>query len=77
VDRLLGNQQIDPWHLFPAWVAKMTLGSKKIIVAMDWTDFDADGQSTLMLSLVLKEGKSIPLIWRTHGSSPRASFSST
>jgi hypothetical protein len=27
-------------------------GPKAIVVAMDWTDFDRDGQSTLALHLV-------------------------
>jgi hypothetical protein len=34
-------------------------------VAMDWTDFDADNQSTIMLSLVSSHGRSTPLIWLT------------
>ncbi len=28
-----------------------------ILVAMDWTDFDHDGQSTLVLSLVTGHGR--------------------
>lgn len=36
-----------------------------ILVAMDWTDFDHDGQSTLVLSLVTGHGRAAPLIWLT------------
>lgn len=36
-----------------------------ILVAMDWTDFDHDGQSTLVLSLVTGHGRTAPLIWLT------------
>jgi hypothetical protein len=36
-----------------------------IIVAMDWTDFDADDHATIMLSLISKHGRSTPLIWLT------------
>src|SRR5438477_7834339 len=36
-----------------------------IVVAMDWTDFDADNQATIMLSLVSKHGRSTPLLWLT------------
>ena len=36
-----------------------------IVVAMDWTDFDADNQSTIMLSLVTDHGRATPLVWLT------------
>ena len=32
---------------------------------MDWTDFDHDGQSTLVRSLVTGHGRAAPLIWLT------------
>jgi hypothetical protein len=32
---------------------------------MDWTDFDADDQTTLALSLVTNHGRATPLIWLT------------
>ena len=32
---------------------------------MDWTDFDHDSQSTLVLSLVTGNGRAAPLIWLT------------
>ena len=32
---------------------------------MDWTDFDADNQATIMLSLVSRHGRSTPLVWLT------------
>jgi hypothetical protein len=32
-------------------------------VALDWTDYDADGQATLVLSLVTGHGRATPLIW--------------
>src|SRR5260370_36823613 len=32
---------------------------------MDWTDFDADNQATIMLSLITKHGRSTPLVWLT------------
>jgi len=36
-----------------------------INVAMDWTDFDADGQATIMLSLLTRHGRATPLVWLT------------
>jgi len=35
------------------------------LVAMDWTDFDHDGQSTLVLSLVTGHGRTAALLWLT------------
>jgi hypothetical protein len=32
---------------------------------MDWTDFDADNQATLMLSLITEHGRATPLLWLT------------
>ena len=34
-----------------------------VVVAMDWTDFDADGQATLALKLVTRHGRATPLVW--------------
>src|SRR5208337_1982174 len=36
-----------------------------IKVAMDWTDFEADGQATIMLSLLTRHGRATPLVWLT------------
>ena len=65
VDRLLGNAAVSPWDLFPSWVGEAVGGRSEIVVAMDWTDFDADNQSTLALHLVTAHGRATPLIWLT------------
>jgi len=63
VDRLLSNQGIDVWAMFPLWI-KDTVGERReLVVAMDWTDFDADDQTTLVFSLVTKHGRATPLLW--------------
>ena len=36
-----------------------------IVVALDWTDFDADNQATIMLALITDHGRSTPLVWLT------------
>jgi hypothetical protein len=36
-----------------------------ITVAMDRTEFDADGQATTMLSLLSRHGRATPLVWPT------------
>jgi len=65
VDRLLSNKGIDVWSLFANWVPFMVGARKSIVVAMDWTDFDADGQATIMLSLLTNHGRGTPLLWLT------------
>jgi hypothetical protein len=30
---------------------------------MDWIDFDADNQATIMLSLITSHGRTTPLVW--------------
>lgn len=63
VDRLLGNMGIDVWALFAQWVPEVIGDARDIAVVMDWTDFDADDQATLVLSLVTNHGRATPLIW--------------
>jgi hypothetical protein len=65
VDRLLSNPGIDVDEFSKRWVAYAVGPRPKIVVAMDWTDFDADNQATIMLSLVSRHGRSTPLVWLT------------
>jgi hypothetical protein len=65
VDRLLSNRGIVVWDMFAPWVAEVVGQREKIVVAMDWTDFDADDQTTLVLSLVSNHGRATPLLWLT------------
>lgn len=65
VDRLLSNRGIKVWDLFELWV-KFVLGDRdEAVVALDWTDFDADGQSTVALHLITTHGRATPLMWLT------------
>ncbi len=63
VDRLLSNTGIDVWDSFARWVPHQLNGRGDALVAMNWTDFDHDGQSTLVLSLVTGHGRAAPLLW--------------
>lgn len=65
VDRLLSNQAINVWELFTYWVPQVVGVRLDIVVAMDWTNFDADGQATLVLSLTTRHGRATPLLWLT------------
>ncbi len=63
VDRLLSNPGIDVDALLPHWVRHVVGQRPAITVAMDWTEFAADGQATLMLSLLCRHGRATPLFW--------------
>lgn len=65
VDRLLSNPGIEVDALLARWVPYAVGARPSIAVAMDWTDFDADGQATLMLSLLTGHGRATPLVWLT------------
>jgi hypothetical protein len=65
VDRLLSNQGIDIDAALRHWVPYVVGPRSSINVAMDWTDFDADGQTTIMLSLLTRHGRATPLVWLT------------
>src|SRR6478752_6431244 len=65
VDRLLSNQGIDLDAALRHWVPYVVGPRSSINVAMDWTEFDADGQATIMLSLLTSHGRATPLVWLT------------
>jgi Transposase DDE domain len=65
VDRLLSNPGIEVDALLARWVPYVVGSRTSIAVAMDWTDFDADGQATIMLSLLTGHGRATPLVWLT------------
>ena len=51
--------------MFASWVREVVGERREIVVAMDWTDFDADNQSTLALHLITRHGRATPLLWLT------------
>src|ERR1700684_4286947 len=63
VDRLLSNSGINVCESFARWVPHLVGSRTDIVVAMDWTDFDADAQATLALNLVTEHGRAMPLLW--------------
>jgi hypothetical protein len=65
IDRLLSNQGIDVWEEFAAWVPFVIGPRERVLVAMDWTDFDKDDQTTLAMHLVTTHGRATPLLWMT------------
>jgi Transposase DDE domain len=65
VDRMLSNDGLDMASLFPPWIRFVVGPRAEIVVAMDWTDFDDDDQSTLAVHLVTNHGRATPLMWKT------------
>ena len=65
VDRLLSNEKLVVEKCFANTVPYIIGSRKEIVVAMDWTDFDSDNQSTVQLSLVTSHGRATPLVWKT------------
>lgn len=65
VDRMLSNPALKVWNLFQSWVPFVIAERTEALIALDWTDFDADDQTTLVASLVTKHGRPTPLIWLT------------
>ncbi len=65
VDRMLSNHGLDVEDLAPRWVAYALGVRTEVVVALDWTDFDDDNQTTLVLNLVTGHGRATPLLWKT------------
>jgi hypothetical protein len=65
IDRLLSNGKVNMWHLFASWVRFVIGPRTELVIAMDWTEFDADDQATLCLYLITRHGRATPLVWHT------------
>jgi len=65
VDRLLSNARLSVWDFFGRWVPYVIRARQELVVALDWTDFDADDHSTLCLYLVTERSRATPLMWVT------------
>jgi hypothetical protein len=65
IDRLLSNPKFHVEEVSAAW-AKYAIGdATDIMVAMDWTDFDADHHTTIAINLLTHHGRAVPLLWKT------------
>ena len=69
VDRLLSNRGVDVGTFFAYWTPYIVGARKEVIVALDWTSFAADGQDTIVLSMLTGHGRATPLLWKTVASS--------
>jgi hypothetical protein len=65
IDRLLSNQGLNLDAISPRWIAFVLASRTEVVAALDWTDFDRDDQSTLVLNLITSHGRATPLLWKT------------
>lgn len=66
VDRWLTHTKLNVWSLFDDRVPYVVAERTEIVVSMDWTEFDTDDHSTLVISLQTSHGRSTSLLWKTH-----------
>lgn len=64
-DRLLGNEKIDVLKELPAYVKWIVGCRSAITVSLDWTSFDSDGHSCIVVNLITRHGRATPLVWIT------------
>ena len=65
VDRLLSNPKLDVDSLATTWVPYLLADRAEAVLALDWTDFDADDHTTLALNLITNHGRATMLLWKT------------
>jgi hypothetical protein len=69
LDRLLSNSSLVLDVVLAAWVAFVVGVRREVVIALDWTEFDDDQQSTLAAYLVTNHGRATPLAWKTYDKS--------
>lgn len=57
---MIGNAGISPWELAASWVPFVVGDHPENVTALDWTDFDEDNQSTIVLSMITSHGRATP-----------------
>ena len=65
VDRFLSNRKLTMEKAWPALLRTLVGRRKQLLVTMDWTDFDADDHTTLVVSLITRSRRAQPLVWKT------------
>jgi hypothetical protein len=65
VDRLLSNEKFNIDEMFKLWVPFVVAGRDRLIINLDWTEFDDDNHSMLVASTQTSHGRATPLMWKT------------
>jgi hypothetical protein len=64
LDRLLSNDKIPDDEVFRRLLGFALSNRSACVVALDWTEYAAEGHHRIALSLVTRHGRATPLIWR-------------
>jgi len=65
VDRMFSNPKILGTEAQRAWVRFVLAQRRKVFLNLDWSDFDRDDQTTLLLAVQTGHGRATPLLWKT------------
>lgn len=65
IDRYLSNEGIDLEEFFECWVKYQVRILQEIVLAMDWTDFEEDKQTTLTIHQISRHSRAMPLLWKS------------
>jgi Transposase DDE domain len=65
VDRLLSNAKLNAWELLELWVPYVLGAREEAVIAIDWTEYDADDHCTIAAYLITTHGRATPLVWKT------------
>ena len=65
VDRLLANSKVDAFLVMRHVVPILVADRSRIVVAVDWTEFASNEQSTVVVSMITEHGRATPLMWLT------------
>jgi Transposase DDE domain len=65
IDRLLSNENVTVWAFARSWIRFVVGPRPEVVVALDWTEFDEDGHSTIAAYLSTNHGRATPLLWHT------------
>lgn len=65
IDRYLSNELIEMEEFFKSWITYQVGGLKEIVVAMDWTEFEKDKQSTITIHMISRHSRAMPLVWKS------------
>jgi hypothetical protein len=65
IDRYLSNEGIEMEEFFECWIKYQVGNLKEIVLAMDWTDFAGDKQSTFTIHQISRHSRAMPLLWKS------------
>lgn len=65
VDRLFRNELLSVEELAPYWLEFVAGNRTKLVVSLDWTAFATCDHRTLVLSVIARDKRATPVLWKT------------